>query len=267
MTGGAMTDPWLLLLGGWAAAAALMAIFWLAQLRTGDAGIVDVVWSVAVGLLAILFAWLADGHPSRRILLGVLVGIWSLRLGGHLLTRVMQLPEDGRYQRLRAEWGDRAQRNLFLYFQVQAVWGVLFAIPLLVAARNPRPLGALDAAGVAIWLVALVGESLADRQLGRFRRDPANRGRVCRDGLWRYSRHPNYFFEWVHWWAYPLLAWSAPAGWVALLGPLVMLYFLLKVTGVPPTEANALASRGDAYREYQRTTSVFFPWPPKKGAP
>ena len=107
---------------------------------------------------------------------------------------------------------------------------------------------------------------LADRQLSAFRMNPANRGQVCRQGMWRYSRHPNYFCEWLHWWAYVLLAVGAAGGWLNVLGPVLMLYFLHKVTGIPPTEAQALKNRGEAYREYQRTTSIFFPWPPKKGA-
>jgi steroid 5-alpha reductase family enzyme len=143
---------------------------------------------------------------------------------------------------------------------------VLFAIPMLVAARNPAPPAIWDALGVAIWLLAVAGESLADRQLSRFRRDPARRGQVCQLGLWRYSRHPNYFFEWLHWWSYVCLAVGAPWGWAAIVGPLAMLYFLLFVTGVKPTEAQALLTRGAAYREYQRTTSAFIPWPPQRRA-
>lgn len=140
----------------------------------------------------------------------------------------------------------------------------MFSLPILIAARNPAPGPAwYDWLGVAIWVLALGGESLADRQLARFRRDPANRGGVCQQGLWRYSRHPNYFFEWLHWWAYVAMGLAGPFGWVTLAGPAVMLFFLLKVTGVPPTEARALESRGEAYRAYQRTTNAFFPGPPR----
>lgn len=255
---------WVLWLSGWGAIAALMALLWLIQKRTGNAGIVDVMWAVGIGLLAPLFAAGATGNLSRRWLIAALGAIWALRLASHLLARVFNTPEDGRYQRLRREWGAATQRNLFWFFQLQAFWSVLFATPLLIAAGNPEPLGWMDFAGTAIWVVAVAGESIADRQLARFRRDPANRGQVCRDGLWRYSRHPNYFFEWVHWWAYVPIGWQAPYGWATLLGPVTMLVFLFKITGIPPTEANAVASRGDAYRDYQRTTSVFFPWPPKE---
>ncbi|MDH3583973.1 MAG: DUF1295 domain-containing protein, partial [Phycisphaerae bacterium] len=197
-------------------------------------------------------------------LVAVLAGIWAVRLGLYLLSRVVRLPEDGRYRRLRESWGDRVQGFFFGFFQVQAAWCVLFALPMLIAARNRAAAPAwYDFAGVAVWLASVVGASVADRQLARFRSDPSNRGKVCQVGLWHYSRHPNYFFEWLQWWAWVLIGWHAPLGWLTLLGPAIMLLFLLKITGIPPTEAQAIASRGDAYRQYQRTTSAFFPWPPK----
>lgn len=252
------------LLIGWAVAAVVMALLWLLQRRTGDAGIVDVAWAAGVGLLASYFAWTSDGLVERRWMIAAMALLWSARLAGYLLVRVLKLPEDGRYRQMRDEWGDKSQANLFWFFQIQAFWSVLFAAPMWLAMRNSEPLAWTDAVGLAIFLMALGGETVADRQLARFRNDPTTKGTVCRDGLWRYSRHPNYFFEWIHWWAYVLIGWSAPWGFLTLAGPVVMLFFLFKVTGIPPTEANALRSRGDAYREYQRTTSVFFPWPPKE---
>jgi steroid 5-alpha reductase family enzyme len=257
---------WALLLIGWAAAAVVMTAMWLLQLRTGDAGIVDVAWAAGVGVLSGWFAYGADGLAERRWLVAALALIWAVRLAGYLLVRVFSMAEDGRYTDMREQWGDRTQRNLFWFFQVQASWSVLFAAPMLVASYNPAPLGAWDVAGVAVWVMALGGEALADRQLHRFRSNPENKGKVCKEGLWRYSRHPNYFFEWIHWWAYVLLAVAAPQPWLALIGPAAMLVFLFKITGIPPTEQRALRSRGEAYREYQRTTSVFFPWPPKEEA-
>ena len=124
----------------------------------------------------------------------------------------------------------------------------------------------LDAAGLAVFAVSMVGESIADRQLARFRADAANRGQVCEAGLWRYSRHPNYFFEWLHWWAYVLFGYGSPSWWVTLAGVVLMYLFLTRVTGIPHTERQALASRGDAYRRYQQQTSAFFPLP-RSGAP
>ena len=133
-----------------------------------------------------------------------------------------------------------------------------------LAARNPAPLGWADAAGALLWLVAIAGEALADMQLARFRRDPARAGQGCRQGLWRYSRHPNYFFEWLHWWAYVLLGLGSPWWWVTVAGVVVMYVFLTRVTGIPYTEQQALRTRGEAYRRYQETTSVFFPLIPSK---
>ncbi|MDZ7747605.1 MAG: DUF1295 domain-containing protein [Halofilum sp. (in: g-proteobacteria)] len=256
-------SPWTLLGLGWLAMAVIMAALWAVQWRTRNAGIVDVCWALGVGILGVAFAALAAGDPARRALIGACAGLWGLRLGGYLLARVRAEAEDGRYQALRRRWGARTQPCMFAFFQVQALWAVLFAIPMLVAAGNPAPAGWADALGVAIWLVAVGGEVTADRQLARFRRDPANRGGVCSVGLWRYSRHPNYFFEWLHWWAYVAFGLAGPYGWITLMGPLLMLVFLLKVTGVPPTEARALESRGEAYRAYQRTTNRFFPGPPR----
>ena len=259
-------SAWTMLGYGWVVMAVLMLGLWWVQWRTRNAGIVDVAWAAGVGLLGVLFAVASvDGDPARRLIIAAMAGLWGLRLAGHLARRVRAEAEDGRYRALRESWGARTQPYMFIFFQIQALWAVMFAVPMLVAARNPLPGPTwLDLLGVAVWLVAIGGELLADRQLRRFKADPANRGGVCQVGLWRYSRHPNYFFEWVHWWAYVCLGLPGPYGWITLLGPVVMLVFLLKITGVPPTEARALASRGDAYRRYQQTTSAFFPWPPKR---
>ena len=123
-----------------------------------------------------------------------------------------------------------------------------------------------DFVAIAVWVIAIAGESIADRQLDNFRNNPSNKGQVCKDGLWYYSRHPNYFFEWLHWWTYVLFAITYPLGWLSILAPALMLFFILKVTGIPPTEKQALKSRGERYREYQRTTNAFFPWFPKTQA-
>jgi steroid 5-alpha reductase family enzyme len=165
---------------------------------------------------------------------------------------------------MREERGEGFPRFLLFFYLMQAAWAVLFALPMLLAARNPEPFGLADRLAIAIWMLSVAGEAVADRQLAAFRRDPANRGQVCRAGLWAWSRHPNYFFEWIHWWSYVLLGFGGPAGALTLLGPLVMLAFLTRVTGIPPTEARLLESRGEAYREYQRTVNAFFPGPPRR---
>src|SRR5690606_9443803 len=157
----------------------------LYQRRTHNAGIVDVVWATCVGALGLWLCWAADGLPERRLLVAAVIGVWSARLTAYLFTRVAGMEEDGRYRELKQKWGEATQRNLFWFFQLQAAWSVLFALPLLPAASSSAPLGLLDAVGVAVAVVALGGEALADRQLHAFRSDPAQRGRVCRRGLWR----------------------------------------------------------------------------------
>lgn len=248
---------------GWAVAAVSMAALWAAQRRTRNAGVVDVAWSFATGALGAAFALAADGAWPRRLIVAGLAAAWGVRLGLHLWVRVGREAEDGRYQQMRREWGADADRRLLIFFQLQALAAVAFALPMLAAGRSVAPLGVLDVAGIALWLIGLGGEAVADAQLAAFRADPRNRGRVCQRGLWHYSRHPNYFFEWLHWWSYAALAVSSPLWWLPLAAIVAMGYTITRVTGIPPTEAQAIRSRGDAYRAYQRTTSPFVPWPPQ----
>ena len=237
--------------------------------RIDNYGIVDVAWSYAFGPLAVFLAWTLPGWGPRRVLVAGLVVAWSLRLGTHLARRVAahHPREDGRYARLRRDWGAGFASRMVWFFQLQALSVLWLALPLLLAANNPAPgLHPVEMAGIALWLTALVGEGIADAQLAAFKRDPARRGSVCTVGLWRWSRHPNYFFEWLVWGAFALLAWPAPGGWLGLLAPLTMLYLLLRVTGIPLTEEQAVRSKGEAYRRYQQTTSRFVPWPPRRVA-
>ena len=184
------------------------------------------------------------------------------RLALHLWHRVRSEPEDGRYRYLREHWQGH-QGKIFGFFMAQALLVLLFALPFVAVASNPQAgvTGWIVGAGL-VWLLSVGGEALADRQLARFRADPANKGRTCREGLWRYSRHPNYFFEWLHWFSYVLLAVGSPLWWLAWTGPLLMYVFLRYLSGVPFTEKQALRSRGDDYRAYQRSTPMFFPWFP-----
>ncbi len=258
---------WVLIGAAWAGMVVVMLALWMVQRRTHNAGIVDIGWSFGAAICAAWFAWGAEGDAMRRTVVAAMALVWGARLGVYLLVRLRDGREDRRYAAMRAKWGDRTQSYMFLIFQVQAFWAVLFALPMLVAASNNETgLRWYDALGVALWVVSMSGASLADRQLHRFRTNPENQGKVCTDGLWRYSRHPNYFFEWLHWWAYVAIGLAGTFGWLSLLGPAVMLFFLLKVTGIPITERALVESRGDAYREYQRTTSAFIPWPPKQSS-
>ena len=147
---------------------------------------------------------------------------------------------------------------------MQGLGAYLFALPCLAAGASDQGLFWLDFLGIGIWVLAIGGEAIADQQLANFKRDPGNRGEVCNVGFWRYSRHPNYFFEWLHWWSYVALALTAPFGWLSILAPIAMWFFLNRVTGIPHTETQAIKSRGDKYRRYQQTTSAFFPWFPRK---
>ena len=253
---------WWALLLVWLLAMAMMTLGWRWQRRRVNAGIVDVLWSAGLGGAAVLLAILGNGAFAPRLLLALLGGAWGLRLAWHLWRRVHGEAEDGRYQALRERWHGN-QRKFFAFFQFQATLIALFALPFVAVATNPHPRWIALIAGIAVWLIAVMGESSADAQLARFRVDVTNHGRTCRAGLWRYSRHPNYFFEWLHWFAYVLLAIGSPLWWLAWTGPVVMFLFLRFVSGIPFTEQQALRSRGEDYRAYQRETPMLFPWLPK----
>lgn len=256
-------NPWILLACLWLMAVVMMIFGWSWQRVRSNAGIVDVLWSTGVGAGAIWFALFGAGGAMPRLAVAVLGGVWGLRLAAHLWERVRGEPEDGRYHHLRAHWNG-SQRNFFLFFQFQALLIPLFVLPFIAVAANPQLTIGWLLAGIAIWLVSVIGESIADQQLARFRADPSNKGHTCRDGMWRYSRHPNYFFEWVHWFAYVCLAVGSPLWWLAWSGPLVMYVFLRWISGIPYTETHALRSRGDDYRAYQDSTPMLIPWFPKR---
>jgi steroid 5-alpha reductase family enzyme len=200
----------------------------------------------------------------RRALIAAMVVVWSLRLGTHLFVRIARKhpEEDGRYRQLRKDWGRTFRPKMAGFFQLQAVSVVVLGVPFLAACVNPEPaINALEACGAALWLLAISGEALADAQLALFKRRHAGSAAVCDVGLWRYSRHPNYFFEWLIWVAYFLFACSSPWGWVGIISPACILFLLLRVTGIPATEAQSVRSKGDAYRAYQDRTSAFVPLP------
>jgi len=257
-------NPIEIMLLGFVILAGVMAALWVVQLRTKNAGIVDVAWAFGVGGLGVLYAVLGSGAVGYRILIAAMTGIWGLRLGAHLFARVVGAPEEGRYRRLRDRWGESANRNLLVFFELQAVLAVVLSVPFVIAASADALPGPLwIASGLALFAMAIVGETVADRQLARFVARPDSRGRTCREGFWRYSRHPNYFFEWLVWVSFAWVVTPAPWGILAWVSPVLMLFLVLRVTGIPPTEQQALASRGEDYRRYQRETSAFVPWWPK----
>lgn len=241
-----------------------MLLLWLVQRRTGNAGIVDVAWAALVGVLGAFFAAWPGDVLWLRALAGCMIGVWSVRLTWHLFRRVVGRPEEGRYVELRRRWGGEAARKFFWFFQMQAVAAWLFATPVLAITRSAHPPAEwIVGLALVVWGVGMGGVWLADWQLARFKQRAESHSRTCCEGLWRYTRHPNYFFEWIHWNSYVLLSVASNLWWLPVLVVALLLYLLLCVTGIPPTEAQALASRGDDYRDYQRTTSRFVPWPPR----
>lgn len=246
----------------------LMAGAWAVQQRTGNSGWVDTIWTFSLGLVGAGAAlWPVAGvvPNARQWLVAALVAVWSLRLGTHIAVRTAGSTDDPRYAAFAKEWGADSPRKMFLFVQNQAFASIPLVFAIFVASRFPgEALRLQDYLGVLILLAGIAGEGLADAQLKRFRELAANKGRVCDVGLWRWSRHPNYFFEWFGWLAYPVIAVSLnyPWGWATLLAPIFMYWILVHVTGIPPLEAQMLRSRGDRYRDYQSRTSAFFPLPP-----
>jgi steroid 5-alpha reductase family enzyme len=240
---------------------------WLWARKIGNAGVVDVFWALNFPVIAVILFFFADGMELRKSLVCGMVIVAGLRLGIHLWKRVIGHldEEEGRYKQLREEWAPHADRNFFWFFQFQAISNVLLAAPFFLIALNPHhELHWLEYAGVVIWAIAITGEGIADWQLTLFKKDIKNKGKVCDLGLWNYSRHPNYFFQCLMWIAYFLFAFTAPWGWIAIVSPAIIIHLILNVTGIPATEEQAIRSKGDQYREYQRTTSALVPWFKKK---
>ncbi|AVP97689.1 hypothetical protein C7S18_10965 [Ahniella affigens] len=245
----------------------VMTAIWYLQMRTRNAGFVDVAWALLLGVSALYLSLAGTGEMTWRIALALCGGFWGFRLGLHLLHRVLHEEEDGRYRFLREHWHGH-QGKFFGFFMAQAVLVLVFALPFAAVAWNEQRHSLVQVgAALAIWFLAMFGEAIADRQLAHFRSHPANKGKTCRVGLWRYSRHPNYFFEWLHWFTYVVLSIGSPYWYFSIFGLVAMGVSLNWITGIPYVEAQALRSRGDDYRAYQRTTNSFFPWFPKQDTP
>lgn len=255
-----------MIITGAAAVTMLFFVIWLIHLALKNAGVVDIGWGLGFILLCGIDVMLGNGFNLRNTLLFIMVTLWGLRIALFLIKRIaVEKDEDRRYQKIRQEWGNNIALKFFFFFEFQAVLQLIIAVPFVIVSMNAAPgLSVFEVLGVLVFIIALIGETMADEQLHHFKADPVNKGKTCRVGLWRYSRHPNYFFEWLIWMGIFIFSLGSPNGWIAFISPLVMFYLMMYVSGVPLAEEQSLRSRGDDYRRYQKTTSIFFPMPPKK---
>jgi steroid 5-alpha reductase family enzyme len=251
------------LTAGTASALSLMLLVWIVSLLLRNAGIVDVAWAFGFILVTSVYSVMAHASSPRHLVLVAMVAIWSIRLGYHLGARFVRWypNEDPRYAEFRKKSGDKRGEKILLVYMWQGLMLALLSAPMAVAlADSSRPdLGWLQLAGLAIWLVSLIGETVADSQLAQFSSKESNRAKTCQVGLWRYSRHPNYFFEWLGSVSFFIYALDSRYGAITVLSPLLLLHLLINVTGVKPSEKHSMATRSD-YADYVRRTSPFIPW-------
>jgi steroid 5-alpha reductase family enzyme len=261
-------------MNGWATlalGAGMMAVMfffaWAWAEKCKNYSLVDAVWAFGIGLIGCLWLFLKGDLSLKCFVAAGLVMMWSLRLGIHLEQRIRRAhpTEDTRYAKLRGVWAGRVSSAFFWFFQAQGISVIVLALPfLLIALDTNRVWSFWESLGLVVTLIGISGESLADFQMSDFKSKNRDRASVCQEGLWRYSRHPNYFFEAVIWIGFYLYACGSEWGWTMIHAPVCIIYLLLRVTGIPPTEAAAVLRKGDAYRRYQATTSPFIPWLPKK---
>ena len=248
---------------------AFMAFAWIVQRLTGRSGWVDTIWSLAVGMGGVLAAEWPDSaaDPGRRIAVAVAITLWSLRLAGHIAARTKGGEDDPRYAELAKQWGSLFPVYLFVFLQIQAAAALILVLAVRLAAIRPGPFPAIgDMLGLALLVVAVIGEAVADAQLARFAKAHKGQKAVCDVGLWAWSRHPNYFFEWLGWCAWAVVAMDPlwPWGWMAVAAPCLMYVLLVHVSGLPPLEAHMLKSRGAAFEAYRARVNAFFPGPSHK---
>jgi len=245
----------------------IMMLIWLWAYKIKNAGIVDIFWAFNFTIISAIIWLMADGYEERKNIVCGLAALWSLRLGIYLLIRVGShlKEEEGRYKQLRIDWAPNANRTFFIFFQTQALSNIFLATPFFILSMNPSPeLTLIEKIGAGMWFISIIGEGIADWQLKKFKSSPDSKGKVCQYGLWNYSRHPNYFFQLMIWISVFIFSLTTPYGWISIICPLTIGYLIFKVTGIPMTEEQSIRSKGDLYKEYQRTTSVFVPWFKKK---
>jgi steroid 5-alpha reductase family enzyme len=253
------------LLAAAGAIAVLMVVTWLISLAVKDASIVDIIWGFGFVVVALVSAIVGEGFADRRWILLGLVGVWGLRLTGYLAWRNLGHGEDSRYVAMRRKWGDRFWWvSFFQVFLLQGVlmWVVSLPVQLAATAAEPDSFGPLAYLGAAVWTVGFLFETIGDAQLARFKADPDNKGHVMDHGLWRYTRHPNYFGDFCVWWGIFLIAAETGPGRWGIVGPVVMSVLLMRVSGVTLLE-KTIGKRRPGYAEYAARTSAFFPRPPK----
>jgi steroid 5-alpha reductase family enzyme len=257
-------NAWLVLSAGLAGMSLVFIGAWLWARRIDNYSLVDAVWAFGIGATGLSWLLAAGEGPSVKLLIaGLMVVLWSGRLGWHLQRRIRRAhpEEDARYGKLREVWRGREGIAFFLFFQMQAVSVILLALPFLtIGLDSDRSWSAWETVGLIVALGGILGEGIADAQMARFKAENHDSSAVCQTGLWGYSRHPNYFFEAVIWIGFYLYACGSDWGWATLHAPAILIFLLLKVTGIPPTEAAAVRRRGDAYRAYQTSVSPFIPW-------
>jgi steroid 5-alpha reductase family enzyme len=250
-------------LTGLAVILSVAGITWLVSVRKHDVSIVDSLWPLLFLIAAVTYSVAVPQPGPRTTLLLVLVGLWALRLASYLTWRNWGTPEDRRYQVIRRHNEPHfALKSLYLIFGLQGTLAWIISLPLLAAIAAPRPITMLDYAGVALWVLGFGFESVGDWQLARFKSAATNGGRVMDQGLWRYTRHPNYFGDCCIWWGFYLIGLAA-GGWWAIVGPLLMSFLLLRVSGVTLLERD-ISKRRPGYRDYMLRTNAFFPGPPKR---
>jgi steroid 5-alpha reductase family enzyme len=257
---------WPALLVGAFGMSVVFAIAWAWAVKCQNYSLVDAVWVFGIGVLGVGWLLVAGGYGVKYWVAAGLVGIWSGRLGWHLQRRIRRShpEEDARYAKLREVWDGRVVAAFFWFFQAQALSVVVLALPfLLIAGDTDSSWGYWETVGLFIALLGITGEGWADAQMSQFKAGNSDSKAVCQEGLWRFSRHPNYFFEAVIWLGFYTYACGSTAGWTMLHAPAAIIFLLVKVTGIPPTEAAAVMRKGDAYRRYQQSTSAFIPWFPK----
>lgn len=255
-----------LIFSAWLSLAIVMSFFWLIAKKTNKAVVIDLAWTYSLGLIPLFYALLGNFQWGMNTLICITLPLlWSLRLGYHIFQRIIKEGEDARYQEMRDRWGGGIEIKMFYIYQFQALTVIVLSLPYLVLLNGNKHLSLIPTIlGLIIAVIAILGESIADKQLRQFKQNNRKQKAVCSTGLWRFSRHPNYFFEWLYWFSFPVISIGLNYWYVSLIGPLVMFYFLTQLSGIPITERHSIKKRGQAYIDYKERTNSFFPWFPKR---